>query len=331
MNAAKRLTKNKITFKSLWTILKNTVQGFSDDKITRLSAALSYVTIFSFAPFILVIINIGAFFAQDVEGKLFGQLSSLLGNDVAKGLQEVVHNAEVADKSLLTTIIGIGVILFSATTVFASIQESLNTIWGIKPKPKKGWLKLIKNRLLSFSVIIALGFILLVTMSLSSIIGLLNERLMAYYPDVTVILFQVIGIALNIVFTSLVFLLIFKMLPDAKIKFRDVAIGAFITTLLFLIGQYAISIYLSRSNIASLYGAAASILLLLVWVYYSATIVYIGAEFTKAWADELGGKIYPDEYAVSTRIIEVHEDKPISAKKKQIIDNSSDNINKEFK
>lgn len=331
MNAAKRLTKNKITFKSLWTILKNTVQGFSDDKITRLSAALSYVTIFSFAPFILVIINIGAFFAQDVEGKLFGQLSSLLGNDVAKGLQEVVHNAEVADKSLLTTIIGIGVILFSATTVFASIQESLNTIWGIKPKPKKGWLKLIKNRLLSFSVIIALGFILLVTMSLSSIIGLLNERLMAYYPDVTVILFQVIGIALNIVFTSLVFLLIFKMLPDAKIKFRDVAIGAFITTLLFLIGQYAISIYLSRSNIASLYGAAASILLLLVWVYYSATIVYIGAEFTKAWADELGGKIYPDEYAVSTRIIEVHEDKPISAKKKQIIDNSSDNINKEIK
>lgn len=331
MNAAKRLTKNKITFKSLWTILKNTVQGFSDDKITRLSAALSYVTIFSFAPFILVIINIGAFFAQDVEGKLFGQLSSLLGNDVAKGLQEVVHNAEVADKSLLTTIIGIGVILFSATTVFASIQESLNTIWGIKPKPKKGWLKLIKNRLLSFSVIIALGFILLVTMSLSSIIGLLNERLMAYYPDVTVILFQVIGIALNIVFTSLVFLLIFKMLPDAKIKFRDVAIGAFITTLLFLIGQYAISIYLSSSNIASLYGAAASILLLLVWVYYSATIVYIGAEFTKAWADELGGKIYPDEYAVSTRIIEVHEDKPVSAKKKQIIDNSSDNINKEIK
>lgn len=331
MNAAKGLTKNKITFKSLWTILKNTVQGFSDDKITRLSAALSYVTIFSFAPFILVIINIGAFFAQDVEGKLFGQLSSLLGNDVAKGLQEVVHNAEVADKSLLTTIIGIGVILFSATTVFASIQESLNTIWGIKPKPKKGWLKLIKNRLLSFSVIIALGFILLVTMSLSSIIGLLNERLMAYYPDVTVILFQVIGIALNIVFTSLVFLLIFKMLPDAKIKFRDVAIGAFITTLLFLIGQYAISIYLSSSNIASLYGAAASILLLLVWVYYSATIVYIGAEFTKAWADELGGKIYPDEYAVSTRIIEVHEDKPISAKKKQIIDNSSDNINKEIK
>lgn len=331
MNTAKRVNKNIITLKSLWTILKKTVEGFSEDRVTRLSAALSYVTIFSFAPFILVIINIGAFFAQDVEGTLFGQLSSLLGSDVAKGLQDVVHNAEVADTSPITTIIGIGVILFSATTVFASIQESLNTIWGIKPKPKKGWLKLIKNRLLSFSVIIALGFILLVTMSLSSIIGLLNERLMAYYPDVTVVLFKIVGIILNVGFTSLVFLLIFKMLPDAKIKFRDVAIGAFVTTLLFLIGQYAISIYLSRSNIASLYGAAASILLLLVWVYYSATIVYIGAEFTKAWADELGGKIYPDEYAVSTRTIEIHEDKPVSTKKKEIIDNSSDNRNKETK
>ena len=165
MNTAKRVNKNRITLKSLWTILKKTVEGFSEDRVTRLSAALSYVTIFSFAPFILVIINIGAFFAQDVEGTLFGQLSSLLGSDVAKGLQDVVHNAEVADTSPITTIIGIGVILFSATTVFASIQESLNTIWGIKPKPKKGWLKLIKNRLLSFSVIIALGFILLVTMS----------------------------------------------------------------------------------------------------------------------------------------------------------------------
>ena len=320
----KSLTTKKITRKSLWTILKKTVEGFSDDKVTRLSAALSYVTIFSFAPFILVIINIGAFFAQDVEGELFGELGYFLGSDVAKVLQEIVHNAQITNTSTMTTIIGMAVILFSATTIFASIQESLNTIWGIKPKPKKSWLKLIKNRLLSFSVIVALGFILLVTMSVSSLVGLLNAKLIAYFPDVTVFVFQIIGIIINIVFTSIVFLLIFKMLPDAKIKFRDVAIGAFATTILFLIGQYAISIYLGSSKIASLYGATASILLLLVWVYYSATIVYIGAEFTKAWADELGGKIYPDEYAVSTRIIEVQEDKPVSDKKKQVIDKSSD-------
>lgn len=316
--------RKKVTLKSLWTILKKTVDGIIDDKVTRLSAALSYATIFSFAPFILVIITIGAFFTQDLEGKLFGQLSMFLGVDVAQTLQDVVHNAQVANTSTLSTIIGIGVILFSATTIFTSIQESLNTIWGIKPKPKKGWLKLIKNRLLSFSVIISLGFILLVTMSTSSIIGLMNESLMAYLPDVTVILFKVVGIILNIAVTASIFLLIFKVLPDAKIKFRDVTIGAFVTTALFLIGQYGISIYLSTSKIASLYGAAASVLLLLVWVYYSATIVYIGAEFTKAWANELGSKIYPDEYAVSTRTIEIHEDGPINNGNKQKIDKSSD-------
>ena len=316
--------KQKITPKSIWTILKKTVQGFSDDKVTRLSAALSYATIFSFAPFILVIITIGAFFTQDLEGKLFGELSMFLGADVAQTLQDVVHNAQIANTSTLSTIIGIGVILFSATTIFTSIQESLNTIWGIKPKPKKGWLKLIKNRLLSFSIIIALGFILLVTMSTSSIIGLLNQRLMAYLPDVTVIIFKLIGIILNIAVTASIFLLIFKVLPDAKIKFRDVTIGAFVTTALFLVGQYAISIYLSTSKISSLYGAAASVLLLLVWVYYSATIVYIGAEFTKAWANELGGKIYPDEYAVSTRTIEIEEDGPVKNRNKQKIDNLTD-------
>ena len=324
----KRIThhrRRKVTLKSLWTILKKTVQGFSNDKVTRLSAALSYATIFSFAPFIIVIITIGAFFTQDLEGELFGELSMFLGADVAQTLQDVVHNAQIANTSSLSKIIGVGVILFSATTIFTSIQESLNTIWGIKPKPKKGWLKLIKNRLLSFSVIIALGFILLVTMSTSSIIGLMNERLMAYLPDVTVILFKVIGIILNIAVTASIFLLIFKVLPDAKIKFRDVTIGAAVTTVLFLVGQYAISIYLSTSKIASLYGAAASVLLLLVWVYYSATIVYIGAEFTKAWANELGSKIYPDEYAVSTRTIEIQEDGPINNGNKQEIDNSTDN------
>lgn len=319
-----RQRRKKVSLKSLWTILKKTAKGFSDDKVNRLSAALSYATIFSFAPFILVIITIGAFFTQDLEGKLFGELRMFLGADVATTLQDVVHNAQIANTSTLSTIIGIGVILFSATTIFTSIQESLNTIWGIRPKPKKGWLKLIKNRLLSFSVIIALGFILLVTMSTSSIIGLLNQRLMTYLPDVTVILFKVIGIILNIAVTTSIFLLIFKVLPDAKIKFRDVIIGAIVTTILFLVGQYAISIYLSTSKITSLYGAAASVLLLLVWVYYSATIVYIGAEFTKAWANELGGKIYPDEYAVSTRTIEIQEDGPINDSNKQEIDKSSD-------
>lgn len=329
MSNDEKKIKNKITGKKIWVILKKTVQGFMDDNVLRLSAALSYATIFSFAPFILIIITIGAFFTKGVESEVFGELSKFVGSDVAQTLQDVVHNAQVANTSTLSTIVGIGVILFSATTIFTSIQQSLNTIWRIKPKPKKGWLKLIKNRLLSFSIIIALGFILLVTMSASSIIGLLNERLMTYFPnDATIIIFKITGLILNIAVAAFIFLLIFKVLPDAKIKFRDVAIGAIVTTALFLIGQYGISIYLNTSKISTLYGAAASVLLLLVWVYYSATIVYIGAEFTKAWANELGGNIYPDEYAVSTRTIEVHEDKAISYKPKQMVDRTSEKSEK---
>lgn len=314
----------KITRKKLWTILKKTVQGFSEDNVLRLSSALSYATIFSFAPFILVIITIGALFTQNVEEKVFSELSMFMGADVAQTLQDVVHNAQVANTSTLSTIIGIAIVLFSATTIFTSIQESLNTIWRIKPKPKRGWLKMIKNRLLSFSIIISLGFILLVTMGANSIVGFLSERLMEYLPETSLILFKVLGIALNIAVAASIFLLIFKVLPDAKIKFRDVMIGALVTTALFLIGQYAISIYLSTSKISSLYGAAASVLLLLVWVYYSATIVYIGAEFTKAWANVLGSKIYPEEYAVSTRTIEVDDDKPISLEVTEKIDKPSE-------
>lgn len=314
----------KITRKKLWTILKKTVQGFSEDNVLRLSSALSYATIFSFAPFILVIITIGALFTQNVEEKVFSELSMFMGADVAQTLQDVVHNAQVANTSTLSTIIGIAIVLFSATTIFTSIQESLNTIWRIKPKPKRGWLKMIKNRLLSFSIIISLGFILLVTMGANSIVGFLSERLMEYLPETSLILFKLLGIALNIAVAASIFLLIFKVLPDAKIKFRDVMIGALVTTALFLIGQYAISIYLSTSKISSLYGAAASVLLLLVWVYYSATIVYIGAEFTKAWANVLGSKIYPEEYAVSTRTIEVDDDKPISLEVTEKIDKPSE-------
>ena len=314
----------KITRKKIWSIIKKTVQGFSEDNVLRLSSALSYATIFSFAPFILVIITIGALFTQNVEEKVFSELSMFLGTDVAQTLQEVVHNAQVANTSTLSTIIGIAIVLFSATTIFTSIQESLNTIWRIKPKPKRGWLKMIKNRLLSFSMIISLGFILLVTMSASSIVGFLSERLMEYLPETSFILFKILGIALNIAIAASIFLLIFKVLPDAKIKFRDVTIGALVTTALFLTGQYAISIYLSTSKISSLYGAAASVLLLLVWVYYSATIVYIGAEFTKAWANVLGSKIYPEEYAVSTRTIEVDDEKPISLDVTEKTDNPSE-------
>ena len=198
-----------------------------------------------------------------------------------------------------------------ATTIFAEIQSSLNSIWGIKAVPKKSWLKFIKNRILSFSIILVFAFILLITFTITNIIGELSQKFIFKYPEVADSLVKVVGIIINMSVTTIIFTLIFKILPDAKIKSKDVCIGAVVTTILLLIGQWGISFYIGIANVGTVYGAAAFMVVFVTWIYYSSIIIYTGAEFTKAWANEMGGKIFPDEYAVATKTIEIHEDKPI--------------------
>lgn len=200
---------------------------------------------------------------------------------------------------------------FGATTIFAEIQSSLNSIWGIKAVPKKSWLKFIKNRILSFSIILVFAFILLITFTITNIIGELSQKFIFKYPEVADSLVKVVGIIINMSVTTIIFTLIFKILPDAKIKSKDVCIGAVVTTTLLLIGQWGISFYIGIANVGTVYGAAAFMVVFVTWIYYSSIIIYTGAEFTKAWANEMGGKIFPDEYAVATKTIEIHEDKPI--------------------
>ena len=210
--------------------------------------------------------------------------------------------------SLLVTIgVSLGVSIFGATTIFAEIQSSLNSIWGIKAVPKKSWLKYIQNRLLSFSIILVFAFVLLITFSITNIIGDLSNKFMASYPEVAGFIVKVVGQVLNIGVTVIIFVLIFKVLPDAKIKSKDVFIGAVVTTLLLLVGQWGISFYIGIANVGTIYGAAAFMVVFITWIYYSAIIVYAGAEFTKAWANEMGSKIFPDEYAVATKMVEVRE------------------------
>ena len=216
-----------------------------------------------------------------------------------------MENAEKTESFSFATIISIGVTIFGATTVFAEIQSSLNTIWGIKAVPKKSWLKYIKNRLLSFSVILAFAFILLITFTITNLITEISNTFITNNPDVAESLVKIIGMGINIGVTTVIFTLIFKILPDAKIKSKDVFIGALVTTILLLIGQWGISFYIGFANIETVYGAAAFMAIFITWIYYSAIIIYTGAEFTKAWANELGGKIFPDEYAVATKIIEI--------------------------
>ncbi|VBB45732.1 conserved membrane hypothetical protein [uncultured Paludibacter sp.] len=325
--------KNKITLKSIWKVLKTAFKGFVDDKVTKLSAALSYATIFSIAPFFVILITIGSYFfgREAVEGQLYSKIEGFVGTQLAENIQSIIQNATISTKSFWSTASGILVVLVGATTVFSEIQDSLNIIWGIKPKPKKGWLLMIRNRLLSFSLILSIGFVLLVSFLISYIFQLLNERLIFYYPDVAVIIFSAITFLLNAIITCFLFGLIFKMLPDAKIKLKDVMVGAIVTTILFLIGQKLISIYMSYSNPGSVYGAAAFVILIMLWVYYSSIILYFGAEFTKSWAVELGNNIYPDEYAVSTKIIEVQKEniKPLESLNKTEIDTTTTEGKKE--
>ena len=316
---------NRLRWKSVMHILKVTFQGFLDDNVMKLSASLAYATIFALVPFITIIITLGTFFHRDIASQLYGQMNEFLGEEVVLQLQHIIRNASLSNNSSFTAILGFGIMLFGASAIFAEMQTSLNIIWGIKPKPKRGWLMFLKNRVLSFSMILIIGFLLLITFSISSIIAGLNNRLIAYFPDAALIFFKIFGVVLNFVVITVLFMLMFKMLPDAKIKSKDVFIGALVTTFLFLVGQYGISFYMATRNITSVYGAAAFLIVLLTWIYYSSVIIYIGAEFTKSWANELGGKIFPDTYAVSTRIIEVHEDKPIETINKTQLDKSDDN------
>lgn len=289
----------KFSFSLVWKSLKDAFKGFGDDKVTKLSASLAYYTGFSLAPLLVVIIAVAGFIwgREAVQGTIDNQIQGFIGADSAKQLQEMIKNAAVSGKGTVATVIGVVTLLIGATTIFGEVQDSINSIWGLKPKPKVGIMKTIQNRLLSFGLIGSLGFLLLVSLAATAVVEGLGNRLKAVLPDVTVVLFYVINLALNIGVVTALFAVIFKVLPDAKIKWKDIWPGAIATSLLFLIGKFAISLYISKTDVGSTYGAAGSLAVIFVWIYYSAIILYFGAEFTKAYAVNKGAKIVPNEYA----------------------------------
>ena len=297
--------KNKL--KSIWETLKDTFKGFSDHKVMKLSGALAYYTVFSMGPLLIVIISLcGLFLGREaVEGKVFNVLVDFVGTDTASSLQDIIKNAAVGDQSFVAVVIGGVVLLIGATTMFAEIQDSINTIWGLKPRPKRGWLKYLQNRFLSFSVIVSLGFLLLVSLAVTALVEILSDRLQSSFPGISVVLFYIVNLAITLGISTVIFATIFKVLPDAKIKWKDVFAGAFVTAVLFLVGKFGISLYISKTNVGSTYGAAGSLVILLVWVYYSAVILYLGAEFTKAYALKYGSAIHPSAYAVTIQQVEV--------------------------
>lgn len=301
------MAKEKITFKGIWGILKASFTGFGDHKVTKLSGSLAYYTVFSMAPLLVVIISLCAIFLgrEAAEGQIYSQLDGFLGKDTALQLQQIIKNASLSGKGTVAFTIGLITLLVGATTIFGDIQDSINTIWGLKPKPKRGWLKMLQNRFLSFSVIISLGFVLLVSLGVTTVLDTFSKSLQVRYADVSVIVFYVINQIVTLAVISLIFGVIFKVLPDAIIKWKDVIAGSIVTALLFMAGKFAISLYIGQSNVGSTYGAAGSLVVVLLWTYYSSIILYFGAEFTKAYAVAYGSEIYPSHYAVTTKEVEV--------------------------
>jgi membrane protein len=288
--------KQKI--KQNWSILQDAFNGFLDDNAMRMGASLSYYTLFSLAPMLLIIISLGGIFfgREAVQGQVYEQINGLIGSDAAKQVQDILKNAQRSGQSTWAAIVGVITLLIGATGTFAEMQDAINFIWGLKPKPKTGVVKYLMTRFLSFSLIISLGFLLLVSLVVNALLNGFSQRVEILFSDATVYIFWFINLFVVWAVIASLFTVIFKVLPDGKIKWRDAFIGAGFTSLLFMIGKYVIGLYLGNSSVSTTYGTAGSIVIILLWVYYSALILYFGAEFTKAYTNFYGRSIQPNGY-----------------------------------
>ena len=287
-------------FSNLPNLLKLSYQGWREDKASRLSAALAYYTIFSLAPLLIIVIAVAGLFWQQqeaVQGQVMGQIQSLVGVDGAKFVSDLLTSASNPARGITAMIIGIITLIFGALGVFNELHNALNTIWEVKEEETKGFLqsvkKIIFNRFLSFTMILGIGFLLLVSLVISAGLSAVQETLGNAFPLSEFIL-QMINLVISIGVVTVLFALIYKFLPDAEIAWRDVWLGAFVTAVLFSLGKLLIGIYLGNSAVASSFGAAGSLVLLLVWIYYSAQILFFGAEFTQVYANNYGSKILPE-------------------------------------
>jgi membrane protein len=292
--------KKLLVLKQTGHLLKETFHEFREDNGLKLSAALSYYTIFSLPPLLIIVISLcGIFFGdQAVKGQIFEQINGLVGANAALQIQEAIKNVKLSGSNTFATTVGFIILIIGASGVFTEIQDSINYIWGIRAKPKRGLNKFLKNRLMSFSMIGSVGFLFLVGLIISSLMNLLNKHLIVYLPVHNINLYNSLNTFILFLIITLLFSVIFKTLPDGKIVVIDCLIGASFTALLFMAGKFAIGAYLGSSAIGTLYGAAGSVILMLAWVYYSAIILYFGAEFTKVYAHKHGDNIIPNNYSI---------------------------------
>ena len=292
--------KQDMHIRNLWHILKDTAVGFDKHNVFKLSASLGFYTIFALGPMLLVIIFISNIFwgRQAIEGSVINQISGIIGDAAAAQIQELIKDATISSNKYMA-VISFATLLIAATSVFTDMQESMNTIWNLKVKTGRGWQQMLKNRLISFCIISGLGLLLLAFLILNGILEGFMDRLETNFPRISIPVVYAANLLLMLLVVTLLFAFIFKVLPDATIQWKDVKEGALFAGILFMAGKFGITFYLKISNIGSTYSSAGSMVILMLWIYYSAIILYSGAEFTKAYALKYGADIKPKDYAVT--------------------------------
>ncbi|MET0339969.1 MAG: YihY/virulence factor BrkB family protein [Polyangiales bacterium] len=290
--------------KTMWEIVKETGSAWSDDNATRLAAALAYYTVLSIAPLLVVAVSVaGLFFGEEAaRGQIASELSGIVGKQAGEGIQTVLTHAKSPDEGIIGSIVGVVVLLFGASGVFGELQSSLNAIWNVAPKPGLGIWGFVRQRFFSFSMVLGVAFLLLVSLVLSALLAGVGAFFSDKLPGGAV-LWEIANFGVSLGVITVLFAMLFKVVPDVQIKWSDVWLGALVTAVLFTVGKWALGLYLGRASVASPYGAAGSLIVLVIWVYYAAQLVFLGAEFTQVYTLHRGSRIVPNENAVPVEVV----------------------------
>lgn len=285
--------------KFFWETLKETFSEWNKSSASNDSASLAYYAIFSIPGLLIIIIWIaGYFFGEEaIRGQISSQISGIMGQEVAKSVQEMIAGALIDKENIFMKAVGIGSLIYGSTTLFFQLQHSLNTLWDVKAAPKKALVKFLLDRANSLGMILIIGFLLMITMVLSSLISFLNNWITAYFGLETYMLVQVVNFLVGFAIVMLLFALMFKFLPDVQISWKPVWKGALLTTILFTLGKFLLSLYFGTAKPTSAFGTAGTVILIMLWINYSCMLIFFGAEYTKVYAYKKGYKIIPSQHA----------------------------------
>jgi len=308
-----------VPLRDLWNVAKDTAKDWIDDDAATLAAALAYYALLSLAPLLVISVGVAGWFvgAEAARGEVSGQLASVVGAEAAHGIQAVAASAEGPKRGVLSAVVGIVTLFVGASGVFGQLQASLNRIWEVQPKPHRSIWVQAKERFFSFTMVLGVAFLLLVSLVLSSVLSSLGHFFADTLPGGAT-LWQILNFILSFAIITVLFALIFKVIPDAKVQWRDVWVGAVVTALLFAIGKQLLGLYLGKAAVGSSYGAAGSIVALVVWVYYAAQILFMGAEFTQVQARHRGANIEPAENAEPMARPATDAKAPAAAKRERV-------------